>query len=140
MGTHLAPLARDSFPLTEVAYDHCDLSSEVGARPFPLSWAGSATLSSSSGLPAESDDGKNSHHCGALSQEGTPFLAKTPLLHEPVLLLLLSDLLCCPRMLPFSRLLLQPSHLGGHTGFLLIPQSGLFSLTFLLFGCRNLGI
>ena len=51
-------------------------SSEAGARPFPLSWEEPSALnsipSSSSGLPAESNNGKNSHRHGALSREGPP--------------------------------------------------------------------
>ena len=96
---------------------------------------------------------------GVPSPEKAPLLAKTPLLLEPVLLLprsllllLLSSLLRHPRpclfslmhlferVLPFVHLLLQPSRLGGHMGFLLGPQLGLFGLAFLLFGCRNLGV
>ena len=75
-------------------------------------------------------------------------LHREPVLLLPCLLLLLlfPDLLRRPRLdllecvLLFPCLLLQPSRLGGHTGFLLSPQSGLFGLTFLLLGCCDLGV
>ena len=72
--THLAPPARDSLFVTEVTDDPCDprTSSEASAHPCPLSWDGPSTLSSSSRLPAKSDDGRKSHRHSALSWEGPP--------------------------------------------------------------------
>ena len=140
--THLAPPASPflSQRLQTTPVTSPGPVSWTGTLPFPLFLGGLSTFSSSR-LPAESDDCKNSCYCGALH------LAEVLLYSKPLFLLTCvlplrsyPGLHCQARLLPCMLLLLPLGLISGYPGLLLGLQMSLFCFLFLSFGLCDLRV